>query len=78
MSDWWEEYIYLRGRGPIMVNSNYYAMVRRCNLSVSSLQSVVDSALTKPDDVPSVFDLLQFDVMLLRPNSLLLNVSMLQ
>uniref|UniRef100_A0A672LSU1 carnitine O-palmitoyltransferase n=1 Tax=Sinocyclocheilus grahami TaxID=75366 RepID=A0A672LSU1_SINGR len=24
--DWWEEYIYLRGRGPIMVNSNYYAM----------------------------------------------------
>ena len=28
VSDWWEEYIYLRGRGPIMVNSNYYAMVR--------------------------------------------------
>lgn len=27
VSDWWEEYIYLRGRGPIMVNSNYYAMV---------------------------------------------------
>ncbi|XP_068170162.1 carnitine O-palmitoyltransferase 1, liver isoform isoform X2 [Antennarius striatus] len=26
VSDWWEEYIYLRGRGPIMVNSNYYAM----------------------------------------------------
>uniref|UniRef100_A0A8B9HK41 Carnitine palmitoyltransferase 1Aa (liver) n=1 Tax=Astyanax mexicanus TaxID=7994 RepID=A0A8B9HK41_ASTMX len=25
VSDWWEEYIYLRGRGPIMVNSNYYA-----------------------------------------------------
>lgn len=34
VSDWWEEYIYLRGRGPIMVNSNYYAMVRRCWLSV--------------------------------------------
>uniref|UniRef100_A0A673K3F9 carnitine O-palmitoyltransferase n=1 Tax=Sinocyclocheilus rhinocerous TaxID=307959 RepID=A0A673K3F9_9TELE len=32
VSDWWEEYIYLRGRGPIMVNSNYYAMVRLiCN-----------------------------------------------
>ncbi|KAM4845377.1 carnitine O-palmitoyltransferase 1, liver isoform 1-T3 [Thomomys bottae] len=26
VSDWWEEYIYLRGRGPIMVNSNFYAM----------------------------------------------------
>uniref|UniRef100_A0A6Q2WU10 carnitine O-palmitoyltransferase n=1 Tax=Esox lucius TaxID=8010 RepID=A0A6Q2WU10_ESOLU len=26
VSDWWEEYIYLRGRGPIMVNSNYYGM----------------------------------------------------
>lgn len=28
VSDWWEEYIYLRGRSPLMVNSNYYAMVR--------------------------------------------------
>uniref|UniRef100_A0A673YUY8 Carnitine O-palmitoyltransferase 1, liver isoform-like n=1 Tax=Salmo trutta TaxID=8032 RepID=A0A673YUY8_SALTR len=28
VSDWWEEYIYLRGRSPIMVNSNYYGMVR--------------------------------------------------
>ncbi|XP_056593850.1 carnitine O-palmitoyltransferase 1, liver isoform [Triplophysa dalaica] len=26
VSDWWEEYVYLRGRGPIMVNSNYYGM----------------------------------------------------
>ncbi|XP_024001825.1 carnitine O-palmitoyltransferase 1, muscle isoform-like, partial [Salvelinus sp. IW2-2015] len=26
VSDWWEEYIYLRGRSPIMVNSNFYAM----------------------------------------------------
>uniref|UniRef100_A0A8C3YA01 Carnitine O-palmitoyltransferase 1, muscle isoform n=1 Tax=Catharus ustulatus TaxID=91951 RepID=A0A8C3YA01_CATUS len=26
VSDWWEEYVYLRGRSPIMVNSNYYAM----------------------------------------------------
>lgn len=30
VSDWWEEYIYLRGRGPIMVNSNYFAMVGKC------------------------------------------------
>lgn len=28
VSDWWEQYIYLRGRSPLMVNSNYYAMVR--------------------------------------------------
>uniref|UniRef100_A0A669CGF7 carnitine O-palmitoyltransferase n=1 Tax=Oreochromis niloticus TaxID=8128 RepID=A0A669CGF7_ORENI len=26
VSDWWEEYVYLRSRGPIMVNSNYYGM----------------------------------------------------
>jgi len=24
VSDWWEEYVYLRGRSPIMVNSNFY------------------------------------------------------
>ncbi|KAJ3598099.1 hypothetical protein NHX12_001613 [Muraenolepis orangiensis] len=29
VSDWWEEYIYLRGRSPIMVNSNFYVMYRR-------------------------------------------------
>ncbi|XP_013061441.2 carnitine O-palmitoyltransferase 1, liver isoform-like isoform X2 [Biomphalaria glabrata] len=26
VSDWWEEYIYLRGRSPIMINSNYYGL----------------------------------------------------
>ncbi|XP_048847450.1 carnitine O-palmitoyltransferase 1, liver isoform isoform X2 [Brienomyrus brachyistius] len=26
VSDWWEEYVYLRSRTPIMVNSNYYGM----------------------------------------------------
>ncbi|BFZ25151.1 hypothetical protein BsWGS_28191 [Bradybaena similaris] len=26
VSDWWEEYVYLRGRSPIMVNSNYYGV----------------------------------------------------
>nr|XP_056719890.1 carnitine O-palmitoyltransferase 1, brain isoform [Euleptes europaea] len=26
VSDWWEQYIYLSSRGPLMVNSNYYAM----------------------------------------------------
>ena len=26
VSDWWEEYVYLRGRTPIMVNSNFYCL----------------------------------------------------
>uniref|UniRef100_A0A7N6C3X3 Carnitine O-palmitoyltransferase 1, muscle isoform n=1 Tax=Anabas testudineus TaxID=64144 RepID=A0A7N6C3X3_ANATE len=26
VSDWWEEYIYLRSRSPIMVNNNFYMM----------------------------------------------------
>lgn len=26
VSDWWEEYVYLRGRSPLMVNSNFYAL----------------------------------------------------
>uniref|UniRef100_A0A5F9C908 Carnitine O-palmitoyltransferase 1, muscle isoform n=1 Tax=Oryctolagus cuniculus TaxID=9986 RepID=A0A5F9C908_RABIT len=26
VTDWWEEYVYLRGRGPLMVNSNYFSM----------------------------------------------------
>ena len=24
VSDWWEEYVYLRGRAPLMINSNFY------------------------------------------------------
>ena len=27
VTDWWEQYVYLRGRSPIMVNSNYYGVV---------------------------------------------------
>ena len=26
VTDWWEEFVYLRGRGPIVVNSNYYGL----------------------------------------------------
>ncbi|XP_023562449.1 carnitine O-palmitoyltransferase 1, brain isoform [Octodon degus] len=26
VSDWWEEFVYLRSRNPLMVNSNYYLM----------------------------------------------------
>ena len=30
VSDWWEKFIYLRGRSPIMVNSNFYGLVCIC------------------------------------------------
>ncbi|XP_067674607.1 carnitine O-palmitoyltransferase 1, liver isoform-like isoform X2 [Haliotis asinina] len=26
VSDWWEQYVYLRGRSPIMINSNFYGI----------------------------------------------------
>lgn len=26
VSDWWEEFVYLRGRAPLMVNSNFYGI----------------------------------------------------
>ena len=26
VSDWWEEYVYLRGRTPLAINSNYYVI----------------------------------------------------
>ena len=29
VSDWWDEFVYLRSRNSLMVNSNYYMMVRR-------------------------------------------------
>lgn len=27
VSDWWEDYVYLSGRSPLMINSNFYAVV---------------------------------------------------
>jgi len=27
VTDWWELYVYLHGRQPLMINSNYYACV---------------------------------------------------
>ncbi len=38
VSDWWEEYVYLRGRSPIMVNSNYYG-TDLFNKPLTSIQS---------------------------------------
>lgn len=49
VSDWWEEYVYLRGRSPLMVNSNFYGL-DAITLEVSNLQAaraavVIDIAL---------------------------------
>uniref|UniRef100_A0A671RDI4 carnitine O-palmitoyltransferase n=1 Tax=Sinocyclocheilus anshuiensis TaxID=1608454 RepID=A0A671RDI4_9TELE len=66
VSDWWEEYIYLRGRGPIMVNSNYYAMdflyviptTRQAARAGNSIHAIMmyrrklDRAQIKPNRVP--------------------------
>ncbi|CAJ0959804.1 unnamed protein product, partial [Mesorhabditis belari] len=50
VTDWWEEFVYLRQRSPIMINSNYYALdtlnehpttnqaARAANLTWASLQ----------------------------------------
>ncbi|CAF3304130.1 unnamed protein product [Rotaria sp. Silwood2] len=27
VTDWWEKFVYFRGRSPIMVNSNFYGLV---------------------------------------------------
>lgn len=27
VTDWWEEFVYMRQRSPIMINSNYYGFV---------------------------------------------------
>ncbi|XP_076466098.1 carnitine O-palmitoyltransferase 1, liver isoform-like [Babylonia areolata] len=35
VSDWWEQYVYLKGRSPIMINSNFYG---------------IDAPLVKPTD----------------------------
>ncbi|XP_071506916.1 carnitine O-palmitoyltransferase 1, liver isoform-like [Diadema antillarum] len=62
VSDWWEEYVYLRGRSPIMVNSNYYGMdgialkptfyqaARAANVTVALLKfrKKIDHELIKP------------------------------
>ncbi|XP_020838504.1 carnitine O-palmitoyltransferase 1, muscle isoform isoform X2 [Phascolarctos cinereus] len=49
VSDWWEEYIYLRGRNPIMVNSNYYVMdfilTSHTNVQAARLGNVVHAMI---------------------------------
>lgn len=45
VSDWWEEYIYLRSRSPIMVNSNFYIMVRFLTTLLKEKQHFLLSSL---------------------------------
>uniref|UniRef100_A0A8D2CLJ4 Carnitine O-palmitoyltransferase 1, liver isoform n=1 Tax=Sciurus vulgaris TaxID=55149 RepID=A0A8D2CLJ4_SCIVU len=49
VSDWWEEYIYLRGRSPLMVNSNYYVMdlvlVRNTEVQAARLGNAVHAMI---------------------------------
>ncbi|XP_053986791.1 carnitine O-palmitoyltransferase 1, liver isoform isoform X1 [Hylaeus volcanicus] len=49
VSDWWEEYVYLRGRSPIMVNSNFYGvdaiLMYPSTVQVARAATVVHSCL---------------------------------
>ncbi|XP_031774670.1 carnitine O-palmitoyltransferase 1, liver isoform isoform X1 [Apis florea] len=49
VSDWWEEYVYLRGRSPIMVNSNFYGidaiLMYPTNIQVARAANVIYSCL---------------------------------
>ena len=45
VSDWWEEYVYLRGRSPIMINSNYYcidSMASTTNVQAARAANIVN------------------------------------
>lgn len=60
VSDWWEEFIYLRGRSPIMINSNYYGMVRQLltkkllNFAFFSTFFCLGRHFRSTDDNPSI------------------------
>ncbi|KAF9799184.1 hypothetical protein SFRURICE_006444 [Spodoptera frugiperda] len=45
VSDWWEEYVYLRGRSPLMVNSNFYGtdaiLLRPTNIQAARAGNMV-------------------------------------
>ncbi|KAK0083381.1 hypothetical protein PV325_008880 [Microctonus aethiopoides] len=49
VSDWWEEYVYLRGRSPIMVNSNYYGvdaiLMHPCTIQVARAANIIHLCL---------------------------------
>ncbi|XP_020286532.1 carnitine O-palmitoyltransferase 1, liver isoform isoform X2 [Pseudomyrmex gracilis] len=49
VSDWWEEYVYLRGRSPLMVNSNFYGidaiLSRHTDVQAARASAVIYSCL---------------------------------
>lgn len=49
VSDWWEEYVYLRGRSPLIVNSNFYGidaiLVHHTNVQTARAAATIFSCL---------------------------------
>ncbi|KOB77410.1 putative carnitine o-acyltransferase, partial [Operophtera brumata] len=49
VSDWWEEYVYLRGRSPLMVNSNFYGtdaiLLRHTNIQAARAGVIIHLCL---------------------------------
>lgn len=49
VSDWWEEYVYLRGRSPLMINSNFYGidtiMIQPSKVQAARAASAIYSCL---------------------------------
>lgn len=47
VSDWWEEYVYLRGRNALMVNSNFYGIdaLFLTNTNIQSARAAVVTSL---------------------------------
>lgn len=49
VSDWWEEYVYLRGRSPLIVNSNFYGIdaisLKTTNVQAARAAMVIHIAL---------------------------------
>lgn len=50
VSDWWEEYIYLRGRSPLMINSNFYGidaiLLKQSEIQAARAASAIYSLLS--------------------------------
>ncbi|XP_053055573.1 carnitine O-palmitoyltransferase 1, muscle isoform isoform X1 [Acinonyx jubatus] len=49
VSDWWEEYVYLRSRAPLVVNSNYYVMdfvlIKNTDIQAARLGNIVHAMI---------------------------------
>ncbi|CAL8075468.1 unnamed protein product [Calicophoron daubneyi] len=46
VSDWWEEYVYLAGRDPIMANSNFYGMEWKITKPIQPTQAARGAMIT--------------------------------